>query len=110
MPGEEKREMQNLQTTQREGRTVRGILLAFFTLGLVLASSGPVMAQPPGKQPNILVIWGAEAWQLQRRSGITGASERCARWKQVGKWSQMVLMVGAEITLVSCWEESERIA
>jgi hypothetical protein len=37
---------------------VRGILLALFALNLVLASSGPAMAQAPAKQPNILVLWG----------------------------------------------------
>jgi len=37
---------------------MRAILLAFFALSLVLAPSGPAMAQTPTKQPNILVLWG----------------------------------------------------
>jgi arylsulfatase len=37
---------------------VREILLTLFALNLVLASSGPAMAQAPAKQPNILVLWG----------------------------------------------------
>ena len=50
--------MQNLQTTRRGGRTVRGTLLALVALGLVLASRGPAMAQATTKPPNILVLWG----------------------------------------------------
>ena len=37
---------------------MRGTFLGFFALALVLASSGPAMAQAPTKQPNILVLWG----------------------------------------------------
>jgi arylsulfatase len=37
---------------------MRGTVLGFFALALVLASGGPTMAQAPTKQPNILVMWG----------------------------------------------------
>jgi len=45
-------------TARRGRRTMRGTFLGSFALALVLASSGPAMAQAPTKQPNILVLWG----------------------------------------------------
>ena len=37
---------------------MRGTIPALLALGLMLGFGGPVIAQAPAKQPNILVIWG----------------------------------------------------
>ena len=50
--------MQSLQTARRGERIVRVALLALFASGLLLASTGPAMAQATAKKPNILIIWG----------------------------------------------------
>src|SRR5262245_57562817 len=50
--------MRKPPTTLRGGCMVKRKLLALFTLVFVMTAGGLAVAQAPGKQPNILVIWG----------------------------------------------------